>query len=239
MAGNDAFRSSCSCAGSNPACYKCFGTGFAGAAGSARGAPVGQEGSVQEPKRRPRRKSRAAKNSLPHQYAIRCPICNFPFTDEGLKKHFEHNHLGNPFSKGPITRIDPVPCVHCLAKFDPFFWKKHIRDVHGKKKTAPSANQPVTAKQRVPNSTKSAIFVGSIRASKKKKKKHKRGSGRLNTQQSGHAQTNNTDAVRASLQNERQERLLDRTKDYGFPSRENGRYGSHPSHDGFDDESKP
>jgi hypothetical protein len=32
---------------------------------------------------------------------------------------------------------------------------------------------------------------------------------------------------------------LDATKDYGYPARETGRYGSHPSHDGFDDESKP
>jgi len=32
---------------------------------------------------------------------------------------------------------------------------------------------------------------------------------------------------------------LDATKNYGYPAREAGRYGSHPSHDGFDDESKP
>jgi hypothetical protein len=32
---------------------------------------------------------------------------------------------------------------------------------------------------------------------------------------------------------------LDSTKNYGYPARETGRYGSHPSHDGFDDESKP
>ena len=30
---------------------------------------------------------------------------------------------------------------------------------------------------------------------------------------------------------------LDATKGIGFPVREAGRYGSHPSHDGFDDES--
>jgi hypothetical protein len=32
---------------------------------------------------------------------------------------------------------------------------------------------------------------------------------------------------------------IDRTKNYGFPAREGGRYGSHPLHDGFDDESGP
>jgi hypothetical protein len=32
---------------------------------------------------------------------------------------------------------------------------------------------------------------------------------------------------------------LDATKDIGYPVRETGRYGSHPSHDGFDDESEP
>ncbi len=32
---------------------------------------------------------------------------------------------------------------------------------------------------------------------------------------------------------------LDATKGMGYPARESGRYGSHPSHDGFDDESEP
>ena len=32
---------------------------------------------------------------------------------------------------------------------------------------------------------------------------------------------------------------LDATKNIGYPVRESGRYGSHPSHDGFDDESEP
>jgi hypothetical protein len=31
----------------------------------------------------------------------------------------------------------------------------------------------------------------------------------------------------------------DRTKGYGYPARESGRFGSHPMHDGFDDESGP
>ena len=32
---------------------------------------------------------------------------------------------------------------------------------------------------------------------------------------------------------------LDATKGVGYPAREEGRYGSHPAHDGFDDESEP
>ena len=32
---------------------------------------------------------------------------------------------------------------------------------------------------------------------------------------------------------------LDATKGIGFPAREEGHYGSHPAHDGFDDESQP
>jgi hypothetical protein len=32
---------------------------------------------------------------------------------------------------------------------------------------------------------------------------------------------------------------LDATKNRGYPAREEGRYGSYPSHDGFDDESEP
>jgi hypothetical protein len=32
---------------------------------------------------------------------------------------------------------------------------------------------------------------------------------------------------------------LDATKNWGYPARERGRYGSHPTHDNFDDESEP
>ena len=35
------------------------------------------------------------------------------------------------------------------------------------------------------------------------------------------------------------EKNLDATKGYAHPYREDGKYGSHPSHDGFDDESNP
>jgi hypothetical protein len=34
-------------------------------------------------------------------------------------------------------------------------------------------------------------------------------------------------------------RLMDHTRPYAHAYREGGRFGSHPSHDGFDDESKP
>ena len=36
--------------------------------------------------------------------------------------------------------------------------------------------------------------------------------------------------------NEIYERKLDRTRGYGHSARENGRFSSHPSHHGFDDE---
>ena len=32
---------------------------------------------------------------------------------------------------------------------------------------------------------------------------------------------------------------IDATKNIGYPAREQGRYGSHPTHDDFDDESEP
>jgi hypothetical protein len=40
------------------------------------------------------------------------------------------------------------------------------------------------------------------------------------------------------LGGEGQESSMDATKNYGFPSREQGRYGSSPSHDSYDDESQ-
>jgi hypothetical protein len=64
-------------------------------------------------------------------------------------------------------------------------------------------------------------------------------------QQVKKAQDSTEDCSRDSVWHEHEvevERLwdnLDATKDCGYPAREEGRYGSYPSHDGFDDESKP
>ena len=38
---------------------------------------------------------------------------------------------------------------------------------------------------------------------------------------------------------QRLERRMDATRDMGYPAREQGRYGSHPAHDAFHDESQP
>lgn len=47
-------------------------------------------------------------------------------------------------------------------------------------------------------------------------------------------------AVPATTEEEtQQQRLLDATKDYAHAFREQGRFGSHPSHDRFDDDSNP
>lgn len=41
------------------------------------------------------------------------------------------------------------------------------------------------------------------------------------------------------IDNERSQRALDATRDYYAAYRDHGQFGSHPSHDGFDDESEP
>lgn len=47
-------------------------------------------------------------------------------------------------------------------------------------------------------------------------------------------------AIPATTQGETQaSRKIDATKDYAHAFRESGRYGSHPSHDRFDDDSDP
>ena len=46
-------------------------------------------------------------------------------------------------------------------------------------------------------------------------------------------------AIDAEYPQDMLERNLDETKDYAHSFRENGRFGSHPSHDGFGDDSEP
>lgn len=133
-------------------------------------------------------------------------------------------------------RIDSIHCSVCNLNFNRMYWRKHLRTAHGSRQES----------LRLKASTKSVslstcpfcgqrILTGRLMKHLKKVRRSRRPS----LLPVDHQISGNTEASFASLKNEQQERLLDSTKNYGFPCRENGRYGSHPSHDGFDDESSP
>ncbi len=143
----------------------------------------------------------------------------------------------NPEFKSVTEQINSIYCSACKANFNRLYWKKHLRTVHG---------TPGRSHSRPDRKSKAPVLYFCSMCRKKFRAKefnehmklvHRsqpRGRLRVTRQEA-----NSVEAQLGSIDNDRQERLLDRTKNYGFPCRENGRYGSHPSHDGFDDESKP
>lgn len=137
------------------------------------------------------------------------------------------------------SKIDSIYCSKCKVSFNRLYWKKH------KKKHQQVANRPPKQQPHAPH--------GCAQIGEPSPRSHSRWRSRTATKllrkhpklDSRHSSQRNrifpsaVDERLAAIQNDRKERLLDHSKDIGFPCREGGRYGSYPAHDGFDDESKP
>jgi hypothetical protein len=155
-------------------------------------------------------------------------------TKATVRKSPETAGLNSP-TNAEILNLSSIYCSICRARFNPLYWKKHQRTAHGPSdKGRPAGAIKAADLARCPSCRQR---VTARRLQKHIKRVHSsRSSSSRNIPE---PKMNSTAAGLASIRNERQERLLDRTRNYGFPCRESGRFGSHPSHDGFDDESNP
>jgi hypothetical protein len=136
------------------------------------------------------------------------------------------------------SKIDSTYCSKCKVSFNRLYWKKH------KKKHQQLADSLL---RQPPYAPRGRALIGD--PSPRGPSRWKSGTDATLRQHpkpdNGHFPQRDRvlpsalDERLAAIQNDRKERLLDHSKDIGFPCRESGRYGSYPSHDGFDDESKP
>lgn len=121
--------------------------------------------------------------------------------------------------------------------------KKHMSRVHSEEKTEQSLAVAVKKKSK-PQLCKCpycSSFVRQDRLDAHIKKTHNNGSQvspkapiRRKLQQTKHQQQSTS-----STDSSRENRSMDATRDYYARYRDNGQFGSHPSHDSFDDESAP
>jgi hypothetical protein len=171
---------------------------------------------------------------------VHCPSCGAPFAFQvGLKEHLakgrcpklsQQKPLGN---RGPKFVVLParvgrankqstvsktrapessnlIQCAECSAKVKPSRMMRHMRKAHH--------SMPRPVRQDPKGLTNSAPSIKTQGLTKILPAEHL-----------------SKDAFEQAVGIDHR----DRTRGYGYPVRENGRYGSHPMHDGFDNEAGP
>jgi hypothetical protein len=199
---------SCSCGGANPNCSRCFGSG-----------ELANTHTSLPPLSVERRKVLAART--PRLISPGSPAA-FSLS-KGMGALADANINGSHRSKTkPAKQPRIVPqqqvllrCVLCnvLGMTDFHVLEAHLSNHH---RVAPIPLKQMMKKTR-----------------KKANKDHPQAI--IGSKVAHHRLSNNLE-MRPNVR-ERSESSLDGTKDYGFPSREEGRYGSSPSHDSYGDES--
>lgn len=193
---------------------------------------------------------------IPDNKWVSCPNCKAAMKFYRLKVHMERFHKpastvkrikGGALAKKPPKAAFAVSAKDSLLSVVKASMKDNVcavckaicRDAirlsnHEKKKH--TLEEVRTAKERLERNALKAEQKRRLSAKPKYKSKHRhrmdQGSQTKVLPESRPSEI----SLRAQLGNHER---IDRTKDYGFPARESGRYGSHPLHDGFDDESGP
>ena len=212
--------SPCTCEGSNENCSRCYGTGWVS------GRKSSGPSSVKRIRKKPKPLTSSADTAFVPPKLFDCAECNFTGTAEGFATHMAQWHQKvvstktrpggqKTRSQARVTNDAPnepfVFCKICGVRVLKKRLAKHGRKVHAV--GISGAMGKVEPARKPPNRSKSQ------------------------RQETG---TDLPSEVWKKQVEERQSPIqpnLDHTKPYAHPCREHGKYGSHPSHDGFDDES--
>lgn len=220
----------CPCSGSNENCFRCGGLGTY--------EPKPKLLKVPSRRKIPTTISQCPVDRQPHGLIkpkspneVKCDRCIFKGSPEEVEIHRKKFHRAD-FVR---TRRKPrVPCTKCGQKVRKL--ARHLNRAHG----------PVTNAAKE-TSIKTATFCPkcSCAVSKSNLEKHLRRVHNLQspikvilsktTKQPNRTPARNTN-MSASFSYEKED-IREANRMMGFPARENGRFGSHPLHDRFDDES--
>lgn len=177
-----------------------------------------------------------------------CPLCQVQVREDRLQSHMTVKCPSRPASnpsvprrksnnpRSPLRRESAVSlkdinlyvtCPTCRIKVASDRFAKHRATAHGgTMQGRREVSTPVARNQGRP--------VPAVGERKKAKATRNRDRSTQSGPQESGRQKGQIEVERPSWWDN-----LDATKDRGYPAREDGRYGSYPSHDGFDDESKP
>lgn len=164
---------------------------------------------------------------------VPCPIpsCTAQLRAHRVEKHLKKVHSNPPHvlaearpapqtektqserQHQSVQQLVSCPVEGCNAKLNPNHIKRHIRKAHPKRLFKRAATIPLRTGSVETRAASAARYI--VR----------------NSIPDG--------TPKVSSYGEPREKNLDATKDYAHAYREHGRFGSHPSHDGFDGESGP
>lgn len=232
----------CVCGGSNENCRYCNGLGTiddglaTALIGHARRNDVDKVGFMPTLGRKGKRSAGQSKSAPAPSNGlglVRCPEpgCAAMLNPRKVQKHMNKVHkkpesiplheapkpktiqVQSPVVPTAATGLVPCPVEGCTAKVKPSRIKGHIRRAHSNRLSKRAAMLP--------------LRTGSVET-----RSHSR--ARYIVSNSAHHEPR-----RVSSYGQKPEKNLDSTKGYAHAYRESGRFGSHPSHDGFDDDSGP
>ncbi len=254
----------CACDGSNENCRYCFGTGRisahfekAKAGSSARRGKATSKipneklvflppiTSVKGPRVAKGKKSRQNRKPVDPDW-IKCPKCLVNVRTYRIAQHDEEKHgrsrkraLTVSSTKGlGKTRTGSKPshilkssnrltkCTICHWEVSAKRLIKHVKKVHGSLAT----EQRLKTAQKTLKMGRPKRRITATNESRKLPHDKTRSKGSYDSE---------AHLVSDLHEGAKSQRMLDQTRPYAHAFRERGRYGSHPAHDGFDDESTP
>ncbi len=223
---------SCVCGGSNDNCRYCGGSGtirdrLADAISShAKRTDLGKL--AQSAPSRP-------KQPFINTPQVNCPVggCSAVLYPHRLVKHLRKSH-------GPITiELIHCPVTGCNAKLRAQELERHIRRGHVASSRSTDASGTILLAASKARAAHAALMTSSNSRSRMTSKPTTQVTGHRKEARTPEGSTGEGNAGKQSTLVSPRDKNLDATKGYAHSYREMGRYGSHPSHDGFDDESGP
>jgi hypothetical protein len=169
-----------------------------------------------------------------------CPLCNCQVREDRLQRHVTsrcplrpgHTARLSSRRKSTISLRDIqlfVKCPACGVDVPSDQFTKHRALAHGR-----VGQSRQTSEMPVPSPLRRSRAQSVGEHGKRRKVAVKQSHARENSQPESRREKGKIEVERPSWWDN-----LDATKNRGYPAREEGRYGSYPSHDGFNDESKP
>ncbi len=258
----------CSCGGSNECCFRCYGTGIIRDRGKPSIAtPPGQQ-TTQDRAPTPAENPGEPPNShLPfaeicakcsfhgtpkqlrmHEAQVhtakeaRCPNCSFVGTVSQLKDHQQYCRGVCTIRPDRRKRKNPAlyKCILCRLVGSLGSIRKHVRFEHkveavcarwSKCPVCPAQVKKGRLERHVRNAHRLEINVELVFGEPDYTARSRKRDGLHNPSRTG--------SQLIARDDPRNESRLDRTKPYAHAYRERGKFGSHPAHDGYDDESSP
>jgi len=219
----------CSCGGSNENCMRCYGRGFIDA--RSRGNIVGRYSAGARRPRRNRKRAQlvAAAKSPPTKKLLNCPLCNFKGEAMALAHHYE---MCRERKRGEVC------CLTCRKIVDGRQAEQHLASAH-----VTAIGNASSQNRKIAICDKCGANVRHDRLSRHKRRVHGHGSQRPSRKGTIQETTSSESTALEKWKDQKQasqsplQPNLDATKLYAHSYREHGKFGSHPSHDGFDDES--